>query len=357
MFMKKNDGLRELRKADPRSQTGFEDHVSRQATMRGTIVASDPGPARAAFAPRARPQAAQPARSRAAHPSRRLVGLSAGAAVGVAVVVVAAVLLLGGGNPSLTPTPALAAEAAKKAAVDTTTAAKSGVIKTVLLIDGEAQVMNRISWNGADLALLVQDDQQRQIRYVDGLYYETYGYAEAVEQGDTSHDGQWFHVTSYDDGSSVTRVTAANEEPTPAQWLIAARTDLAGDGLVALVTEAQGFTRTTNDDGSVTYAATTTVAAIQSEDMSIAGLPVASQPSFKVKNLNTPVAVKVVVGGDGLIQELKLDWTLDLPGEASKWSYTTTYSDLGNAAAIEAPDPGHTATTDTRFPPSVPGPM
>lgn len=275
----------------------------------------------------------------------------------VAAVVVAAVLLLGGGNPTLTPTPALAAEAAKKAAADTTAAAKSGVIETVLLIDGEAQVMNRISWSGADLALLVQNDQQRQVRYVDGLYYETYGYSAGIEVGDTSHDGQWFHVTSYDNGGGKTPGVWANEEATPAQWLTAARTDLAGEGLVALVTGAQGFTQTTNSDGSLTYAAKTTVAAIKSEDWSIAGLPLASQPSFKVNDPNTPVTIKVIVGADGLIKELRLDWTLDLPGEAANWSYTTTYSELGTAAAIEAPDASHTTSTDTRFPPSVPGPM
>jgi hypothetical protein len=63
------------------------------------------------------------------------------------------------------------------------------------------------------------------------------------------------------------------------------------------------------------------------------------------------------VGADGLIRELKLDWTLDLPGEATQWSYTTTYSELGTAALITAPDPAHTSTTDSRFPVSTPGPM
>ena len=355
MLMKKNAGLRELRKADPRSQAGFEELVEQHASIRETILATE-------AAPKRHPAQVLPARTertpaRTRRPSKRLVGLSAGAAFAVAAAVVAAVLLLGGGNPSLTPTPALAAEAAKKAAVDTAAAAKSGVIETVLLIDGEAQVMNKISWNGNDLSLLVQNDAQRQIRYVDGLYYETSGYSVPIETGDSSQVDRWIHITSFDNDGTGNMAGSAIEQPAPAQWLTAARTDLAGDGLTELVSGAQGYTQATNDDGSVSYSATTTVAAIQSQDWGLAGLPEASQPSFKVLDTSTPVAITVTVGADGLIRELKLDWTGDLPGEAFAWSYKTTYSQLGTAPAITAPDAGHTSTTDSRYPATEAGPM
>ena len=360
MLLNKNDGLRDLRKADPRSQAGFEAAVEQHADIRDAIVASDVAAERSASkACSAHVRAARPDGSlvRGVRPTKKLVGLSAGAAFAVVAAVIAAVLLLGGGNPNLTPSPALAAEAAKKAAVDTTAAAKSGVIETVLLIDGEAQVMNKISWNGDDLSLLVQNDEQRQIRYVDGLYYETYGYSMGIAPGDTTHEGQWIHVTQYDKGGTGATQGLAIEQPAPAQWLTAARTDLAGEGLVELVTGAQGYTRSTGADDSVSYAATTTVAAIQSQDWGTAGLPVASQPSFKVQDTNTPVTITVTVGGDGLVRELKLDWTLDQPGEASSWSYKTTYSQLGMEPALTAPDASHTITTDTRVPQTEAGPM
>jgi hypothetical protein len=175
--------------------------------------------------------------------------------------------------------------------------------------------------------------------------------------GDTSHDGQWIHVTGYDNGGAGPDAGSANEQLAPAAWLAAARGDLAGQGLVQLVSEGQGYTRTPNADGSVTYSATTTVAAVRSADWDLAGLPIASQPSFKVKDESTPVTMTVTVGRDGLVQQVKLAWTLDLPGEASSWSYTTTFSQLGAAPAIAAPDAAHTQTTDSRFEAGEPGPM
>ena len=304
MFMKRSAALRDLREADPRSLAGFDPLVRQQRSVRDQIVASEPRPS------------SHTVRTRAARPTPRFIGLSAGAACAVAAIVVAGVLLLGGGNPGLTVTPAVAAEAAKKAAVDTSAAAGSGVISTVLMIDGEAQVMNRISWNGDDVSLLVQNDIQRQIRYVGGQYFETYGYSVPIEQGDTSHDGRWFHVTSYDKSVTTSTTAGAMEQPDPAAWLEAARTDLAGKDLVALITGARDFTQTADEDGSTTYAATTTVAAIQAADWSIAGLPSANQPSFKVQDTAAPVSIRLTVGSDGLIRELKLDWKLDLPGEA-----------------------------------------
>jgi hypothetical protein len=352
LLKKKDSSLTDLRRADPRVQADFEALVGQHAGMRDRIVTEDVGSADA-FTWSA--TAAQPRRR--AMPRRKTLGLSATAGIAVAAAVAAAFMLFGGGNPSLTPTPALAAEAVKKAAVDTSAAAQSGVISTVLLIDGEAQVSNTVSWNGSDLALVVQSDEQRQVRYVDGVYYETYGYSMGVAPGDTTHVDEWIHCTDYDNGGTRTPGVWANEEASPSQWLAAARTDLAGDGLVELVSGASGYTQTDSADGSTTYAGMTSVAAIQSQDWSLSGLPIASQPSFKVLDTSTAVAMKVTVGADGLIRELKLDWTLDLPGEASAWSYTTTYSELGTAAPIVAPDPAHTSTTDSRFPETAAGPM
>ena len=335
--------LRSLREANPRNQAGFEGLVRAHEGIREHAVADT-----AAVSLAEHRSAAPAAVKRVPGSRRRVLGLSATGAVVVAAGAVVAFMLLTGGNNGLVVPPVLAAEAVKKAAVDTSAAAQSGVISTVLLIDGEAQVSNTISWNGDDLSLMVQNAEQRQLRYVDGLYYETYGYSIAVAPGDTSHLGEWIHCTDYDNGATPDSALVAVETANPHQWLTAARTDLAGAGLVELVSGASGYTQTTNPDGSTTYSGVTTVAAVQSQDLSLSGLPSASQPSFKVRDPNTPVTVTITVDANGLIRRLELGWTLDLPGEASVWAYTTTYSELGSAPAIVAPDPNHTITTDNR---------
>jgi hypothetical protein len=340
---RRKNALRLLHEANPRNQAGFEDLVRAHEGIREHAVAD-----MAAVSLAELRGAAPAAVKRIPRSRRRLLGLSATGAVVVAAGAVVAFMLLTGGNNGLVVPPVQAAEAVKKAAVDTSAAAQSGVISTVLLIDGEAQVSNIISWNGDDLSLMVQNDKQRQLRYVDGLYYETYGYSMGVAPNDTSHLGEWFHCTDYDDGATPTSDLVAVEAANPHQWLTAARTDLAGAGLVELVSGASEYTQTTNPDGSTTYSGVTTVAAIQSQDLGLSGLPSASQPSFKVRDPNTPVTVKITVGANGLIHGLKLDWNLDLPGEATVWAYTTTYSELGSAPAIAAPDADHTITTDSR---------
>ena len=338
-YRKNKESLEALRQSDPRVAAAFSARVTAHQGLKAEIMATEPTREREGR------RVTSPVRSR-----RRVLGLSAAGAAVVIAGAVTAILLVTGGNAGLTVSPASAAEAVKKAAVATSAAAQSGVISTVLLIDGEAQVGNTISWNGDDLALMVQNDEQRQLRYVGGLYYETYGYSGGIEPGDAAHLGEWVHCTDYDNGGGADPGLFAVETPSPSQWLTAARTDLAGDGLVAVVSGAGGYTRSDSADGSVTYSGTTTVAAIQSQDWSLNGLPIASRPSFKVLDTNTPVVMRVTVGSDGLIRELKLDWTLDLPGEASVWSYTTTYSELGSASAIVAPDSDHTVTTDNRCP-------
>jgi len=301
---KRENALTPLHQANPRNQAGFESLVSAHEGIREHVVADTSAVSLAELRGET-----PPAAKRMSRPRRRALGLSATGAVVVAAGAIAAFMLLTGGNNGLVVSPVQAAEAVKKAAVDTSAAAQSGVISTVLLIDGEAQVSNTVSWNGDDLSLVVENDEQRQLRYVDGLYYETYGYSMGVSTGDTSHLGEWIRCTDYDNGGPSEPGLSAVEMPNPSQWLTAAHTDLAGAGLVDLVTGASGYGQTVNADGSITYAGTTTVATIQSQDWSLSGLPIANQPSFKVLDTSTPVAMRATVGADGLIQELALDWT------------------------------------------------
>lgn len=215
-----------------------------------------------------------------------------------------------------------------------------------LLVDQKAQVSATLRWNGTDVSLVNHNTVDAEVRYVDGRYYETYGYSVPLSPDDAEHQGQWLHYTDYDHGTTPTAVLT--RQPAPGAWLEAARTDLAGDGLVAIVTGATGYTRSENKDGSLTYMGRTTLAVIQSRYFGAKTLPLPGLPPLKVNDPTTPVDIRVTVGGNGLIQVLAFDWTLDAPGEASHWSYTSTYSDLGGAAAITAPEAGRTITTDRR---------
>jgi hypothetical protein len=344
MMSKNKNGaaLSALHRANPRRQPGFDRAVAQGRSLHEQIVTS-PVPGGAA-GDRAAPRAP---RTRPGGSAKRL-GLYAAGAV-IAAVIVAVVLAFGSGDSPLV-SPAYAAEAVKKAAADTSAAAYSGVIDTEIVIDGEAQVRTTFAWNGDDVSLVDRNNTDSEVRYVGGLYFETYGYSVAVEIGDTEHAGQWVHVTGYDHGAQpANAANSAVEIPNPAQWLAAARTDLTGSGLLALVTGATGYKQSEGADGAVTYAGTTTVAAVQALDLGLSGLPIASQPSFKVNDPLTKVDIAVTVSDGGLIERLALSWTLDQPGENSHWEYSATYRDLGTAAAIEAPDPGHTVTTDYRF--------
>ena len=336
-----------LRRMSPRNNPGFDDLVASHLSIKDTVTSQALGPvAGGADGTGAWPGvAAGPGRS---VPRRRVLGLSAAAAVVLVGAAVGATLLFTGGSVS-GPTPAYAAEAVQKAAVDTSAAAQSGIIATVLAIGGEPQVGNTFAWNGGNLSLRVGDDPDRELRYVGGMYYETYGYSVPVGPGDAEHQGQWVHCTDYDNGSSPDPGLSAVETPDPVRWLVAARSDLAGSGLVDLVSNAQDYAGVSGEDGSVTYSGTATIAAIQALDLGMNGLPVASQPSFKVRDPSTPITITVVVGPAGLIRELTLVWTFDEPVQNSVWNYTATYSDLGSAAPIVAPDPDHTVTTDNRF--------
>jgi hypothetical protein len=286
-------------------------------------------------------------RDRPARSVKRL-GVSTAGAVAAALVVATIMYFVGSDNPMLSPVSA--AEAVKKAAADTSAAAKSGVIDTELLIDGEAQVWSTFSWNGNDVSLVDRQGPNRELRYVNGLYYETYGYSVPVPVGDTEHAGQWVHVTDYDNGGQPKgAATSAVESPNPLAWLAATRADLAGSGLMQLVAGVTGYHRFDNADGSVTYAGATNAATIKAMDLGLGGLPMAGRPSFEVHDTATRVDIKITVNAEGRVEQLILRWRLNQPAGATEWQFTSTYRELGTAAPIVAPDPSYTVTTDNRF--------
>jgi hypothetical protein len=355
--IKSRDVLAALRRTNPRHSEGFAESVDTYGRVADEVLAEvleDATAATATAEPRRHPVTRETRNGRRAptrRPRRRVLGLSAaGLAVIAAGVVAGAVLLAGGGQ---VVSPAYAAEAVKKAAADTSAAAHSGVIKTEFFYEfvdgGGDSAINTFSWNGDNVALIAQNDPQRQIRYVDGRYYQTYGYNGAPE--DNEHIDEWLYCTDYDEGGAGgADVNPAIETPNPVEWLIAARTDLAGEGLVQLIAAGEGYTQRVNDDGSTTYAGTVAIGILRDADFGAFGLNAASQPGFKVDDPNAPVSVQVTVGPEGLISQFRLDWRLDRPGEVVDFTYMAVYEQLGSAPEITAPNPEHTVTTDNPFP-------
>jgi hypothetical protein len=293
--------------------------------------------------------------------ARRLAfACAAGAVVALAGVMTAVMLLTGGPAGITNITPALAAEAVKKAAVDTAAAGDSGVVETVLrglistndgaqaafgaepeLVDG-VLVSRTFAWNGEDLAIEVgpEGGQAYEIRYVDGRFYER-GYFVPDRE-------DWFHCPDFDNGGGYDPgPDAANEAFIPAEWLADYRSALVGSGLMDLVDSVNGLAAVPSDDGGTTYTGTLPVGELSTASLGLSGLPFAGQPLDKLRQLDPalPVAVEVQVDSDGLIGRARLSYEL----EGNPFVDEATYSQLGSAPAISAPDPAQTATTDSPF--------
>lgn len=93
--------------------------------------------------------------------------------------------------------------------------------------------------------------------------------------------------------------------------------------------------------------ATLEVSELSTDSLGLSGLPFAGQPLDKLRAFDptSPVAVEVTVGTDGLVEQAKLSYEI----EGNSFTYEVTYSQLGSAPAISAPDQAHAVTTDSPF--------
>ncbi len=304
--------------------------------------------------------ATQPRRATKPRWRTRRLTLAAAAVVVLAGAIATTTLVTGGPAGITSITPALAAEAVKKAAADTAAAGESGLVETALhgLIstnDGaqaafgaepelvEGVVLSRtFAWNGEDLAITVgpEGGQAYELRYVDGRFYER-GYFVPDRK-------DWFHCPDFDDGSGYDPgPDAANEAFIPAEWLTDYRSALVGSGLMDLVSGVSGLAAVPSDDGGTTYTGTIPAGELSTTSLGLSGSPFAGQPLDKLHESDpaSPIAVEVQVGADGLIRHARLAYEL----EGNPFTYEVTYSQLGSAPAIDAPDPASTVTTDSPF--------
>jgi hypothetical protein len=159
----------------------------------------------------------------------------------------------------------------------------------------------------------------------------------------SAEDEQWHHYTDYDNGGGDhPGPNAANTDFVPARFLSDSRSALVGSGLLDLVSSASELTQASSAEGSHTYTGALTVAKLLAHDLGLSGVPFAGQPLAKMgpRDSEAPVSIEITVGSTGLIEMATLGYQF----EGKHWTYKVTYSELGSAPAIAAPDPAHTTT-------------
>jgi hypothetical protein len=292
--MNTSESFRALRRANPRAKEGFARSVEA-----------------AAAEVHARIETVHVGRSR----RRRLVGLSAAAAL-AAVAVVATILAVG------SPSGVEDATAAFKnaAAVTAESAERSGSAVVRITHDGELWAGTTIRWNGEDIALSSDTPGRNgkvgdQLRVVDGTVY-----------GIDERDGGWVAMGS-----------PANIDPdsgtTPTEHLAAVREDVGGPTLRRLAGGMTGLT-TRRAGGSTVYSGTVAAGLIARETGFKEGqvlrvFPFGFVAHDEAADPAAPLATSVTVGPDDVVRQIAVTW--------GTWSYTVTYRGLGKTAAPAAP--------------------
>jgi hypothetical protein len=300
-----------LRRANPRARPGFTESVEAAAgAVRTEIVAADD---------------TAPPRSR---PRRRLVGLSAaGAALAAAVAVVVFVTVGSSGVQSAS------AAFEKAAAVTADSAERSGTAVVRITHDREFWAERTIRWHDGDLALS-SDSPWRvrrpggEMRVVDGIVYGI------------DVDGRWVAMGS-----------PKNIDPdsgtTPDEYLAAVRDDVGGAALRRITNGMTGLTTSTLDDGSTVYRGAVQAGLIARESgfkegQAIRVLPFGYVAHDQAADPANRLQTAVTVGPEGVVREIAVNW--------GAWTYTVTYSRLGETAAPKAPANARDLLKERRIP-------
>jgi hypothetical protein len=255
------------------------------------------------------------------HRWRRTLPLRA-SLVGAAAIAVATLVTLGspGGSPALEN----AAAAVKRAATATAaTADHSGTALVRITHNGEPWSATTIRWHGGDLSISGEERQRRghagaEFMLVAGVMY-------VIE------DGEWVAIgspESIDPGSGTT----------PGELLAAVRDDVGGATLQRLTDGMTGLTAARFEGGSTLYSGTVAAGVIARESGLKGGQPIRVLPFGHVAHDEAadPTAAlnaAVTVGADGIIRKIAVTWGTN----ASAWTYTVTYSKLGETPAPVAP--------------------
>jgi hypothetical protein len=291
-----------LRRANPRTRDDFADSVEAAAgAVHNEIAAADD---------------TAPRRSR---PRRRLVGLSAaGAALAAAVAVVAFVTVGSSGVQNAS------AAFEKAAAVTAASAERSGTAEVRMTHNGEAWAGSTIRWHHGDIAIS-RDGLEMVV--VDRLMY-------VIEEG------RWVNIgspESIDRGSGTT----------PDEYLAAVREDVGGPTLRRITNGMTGLTTRALGDGSTVYSGAVKAGLIAreagfKEGQAIRVLPFGYVAHDQAADPANRLQTAVTVGPEGVVREIAVTW--------GAWTYTVTYSRLGETAAPKAPTNARDLLRERRIP-------
>ena len=296
--MSTSEGIRALRRANPRAKAGFEQAVEAAGTAVRERIAD--GPELPATRSRSRPA---------------LVGLIAGAAVAA---VAAAILLIGspGGSTGVEDAAAAFEQATTLTAAF---AERSGTVVVRITHDGKPWAGSTIRWNGSDLATsraVPSSKPGGEFRVVDGMMY-------GIDPG----EGGWVELGSPEsiDPDSGT---------TPDETLAAVREDIGGATLRRFTGAMKGLGSEPLDDGSTVYRGTVAAGVIAretgfKEGEAIRVLPFGYVAHDEAANAATPLDVAVTVGPEGVLRRIAVSW--------GTWRYTVSYGGLGTTPAPIAP--------------------
>jgi hypothetical protein len=295
------ESFRALRRANPRSQPGFQRSVEASSdVVRARISSANPAPA-----PRARRHVAR-------------VSLAGASLVAAAAAVTALAVGSLGGGPGVENAVAAVQRAAT---VTAASAERSGTAVVRITHDGELWAEKTVRWHGDDVA--IRDDGRQRPGSVGSELLVVGGTMYGVDPA----GGGWVVLgspDSIDPGSGTT----------PDEYLGFVRKDVGGATLRRFSGRMTGLTARQLDDGSTVYSGTLAAGSIAretgfKEGEAIRVLPFGYVAHDDAADAAAPLDTAVTVGADGIVREIAVTW--------ETWRYTVAYSGLGTTAAPVAP--------------------
>jgi hypothetical protein len=304
--MSTSQSLEALRRANPRTNASIKDAVdAAAASVRLRIATAD---------------STNEPRDWHLRSHRRLVGVTAGAAIAAAAAVAVFLTI---GSSGVTPGVENAAAAITKAALlSAASAEQSGTATVHMTHHGRLWAHKTVRWNGDDVEITDESPGRPSsglpLLVVNGMMY---GH-------DPDHEG-WVEigpVSSIDPGSGTT----------PTDVLAAVKEDMGGATLrrITGAMTAGGLTTTHQSEGSTVYRGTVPSGQIAretgyKEGEAIRVFPFGYVAHDAAADPRSRLDSAVTVGADGVIREIAVRW--------GTWTYTVTYSDLGSTPALVAP--------------------
>jgi hypothetical protein len=238
------------------------------------------------------------------------------------------------------------ASAAARRALAATAAAPSGTLATTVLHAGVTQTTDAARWNGRDIAFSPGFGPIPQLLLIGGgMYVQT-------------SDGTWLHYAD-----------ASNVGPKPLGGLMQlAQDNIAGVAPQQILALAPNVQRTAQPDGTTLYTGTipsnslnpATVPGNDAITNMILGAQKRTDMMFGAEadatgNQQSDLQLQMSVGGDGLVRQVSVTFQKEgtgSPAADGTYTWSVTYSQLGNTPPI-TPPPNSTDVPPGTLPPGT----